>query len=56
MSPEALHNCPVSFKGDIYALGLILHFMMAKQLPDFYKHVKKGNYELVPETYSREIV
>ena len=38
--PEVLYDSePVSFKGDMYQLGIILHFLMAKKTPDYLKFV-----------------
>ncbi len=40
MAPEIFEKAAVPFKGDIYSLGLILHFMMAKDLPSIKHNVK----------------
>lgn len=34
MAPEALKYEIVPFKSDIYSLGIILHFLITKTLPD----------------------
>ncbi len=38
----------------MYSLGLILHFMLVKDLPDYYDNLKTGNFK-VPKHYSKEI-
>ncbi len=38
----------------MYSLGLILHFMMAKTLPDFVDNVETGIFKL-PSHYSKEL-
>ena len=35
MAPEAKLGIPVPFKSEIYQLGMILHFMLAKTLPHY---------------------
>ena len=39
MAPEVLFRKPVPFKSDMYSLGLTLHFMLTKELPDFRDNV-----------------
>lgn len=34
MAPEALKWEPVPFKSDMYSLGVILHMLITKTLPD----------------------
>ncbi len=48
MAPEVKMNQRVPFKSDMYSLGLILHFMMAKSLP-------KDQKINIPKQYSQEI-
>ncbi len=54
-APEVLLRDPAPFKSDIYSLGLILHFMMAKDLPNYVNNVKTGNFK-IPSVYSKNIV
>lgn len=55
-APEVLLRYPVEFKGDIYSLGLILHFMLAKgELPNYKYNIKAGNFK-IPKTYSLDII
>ncbi len=49
-APELWKKMPVQFKSDMYSLGLVLYFMMAKKLPH-YSEVKSGELR-VPEEYS----
>ncbi len=46
---------PAQYKSDVYALGLILHFMMAKTLPDIDDHVEIGEFTLIPDHYSSHL-
>ncbi len=39
----------------MYSLGLILHLMMAKDLPNYTDNVKTGIFK-IPEHYSKNIV
>ncbi len=55
MAPEVFERAAVPYKGDIYALGLILHYMMAKDLPSIKHHVKTGNFN-IPSIYSEDII
>lgn len=56
MSPETHKGHPYPFKSDMYSLGIILHFMLTKTFPDYYSHIKTGNYAAVSERYSKDIV
>ncbi len=52
-APELWRKKPAKFKSDMYSLGLILYFMMAKTLPDF-DEVEIGIFKL-PWHYSKEL-
>ena len=54
MALEALLGLPVAFKGDIYSLGLILHFILTKKLANYIVNVKHFMYE-IPSEYSQDI-
>ncbi len=54
-APEQLKFKPAQYKSDMYSLGLILHFMMAKTLPDYDDHVETGKFEYIPAQYSKEL-
>ncbi len=55
MAPEALNRKPSPFKSDIYSLGLILHYMLARNFPDLKDNVKTGIFS-IPTEYSDDIV
>ena len=44
MAPESKNNNHVPYKSDMFSLGLILHKMMKKQLPDNYRNIKTGTF------------
>ncbi len=48
MAPEVWKNKPVKFQSDIYSLGLILHFMVTKSVPDYTKNIKTGIFDFDP--------
>ncbi len=45
---------PVPFKSEFYSLGLILHFLLTKQLPNR-DCIKSGVFE-IPDIYTRDVV
>ncbi len=55
LPPEVYAGEAVPFKGDVYCLGLILHYMMAKDLPTLNRHVKPGTFD-IPKIYSDDII
>ncbi len=50
-APEVIERDPRPFKSDMFSLGLILHFMMAKTLPKLRKNVMTGIFK-IPSVYS----
>ena len=40
---------------DMYSLGLILHFMLMKDLPDFFNNVEKEKFDIDLKSYSQAI-
>lgn len=52
MAPEVFRRKPVPFKGDMYSLGLILHFMLTKDLPDYDDNVKAEKFNIDLSLYS----
>lgn len=46
MAPEVLMGSRVIYKSDIFSLGMILHFMLTKTLPDFVDNVKLGKFNI----------
>ena len=55
MAPEALHGKRIPFKSDIYSLGIILHFMIVKEVPDYYEKVVPAKFNL-PIVYSQDLL
>lgn len=45
-APEIWKKKPVQFKSDMYSLGLILHFMMTKTMPDFDDNIETGKFSI----------
>lgn len=50
MAPEVKKGNPIPFKSDIYSLGLVLYFMLTKDLPQYNEQLK------IPTKYSQEIL
>ncbi len=55
MAPEARIDLAKPFTGDIFSLGMILHFMMTKKLPSLSENVRTDKYN-IPSVYSKDIV
>lgn len=62
LAPELVENKPYSFKGDIWALGVIVYEMCCKcppfdadSLPSLALKIVRGQYNPIPSTYSREL-
>ena len=49
MAPEARKGKPVPFISDMYSIGIILHYMMAKEEPSFTEDSVTLN---IPKQYS----
>lgn len=62
MSPEICRGEPYGKKSDIWSLGCVLYEMMmlrrpfeAPSLPDMFTRICRGNYDMIPDTFSREL-
>ena len=51
MAPEAKFNEPQDFISDMYSLGLILHFMLSKELPK-YLNSEREKFDIDMNLYS----
>ncbi len=50
-APEILmHERPIPYKSDMYSLGLILVYMLTKEIPDL-SDIESGDFN-IPEEYS----
>ncbi len=56
MAPEAQKRRPVPFKSDMYSLGIILHLMLTKKLPDYIDNIRSGIFNVSTDHYSTNIV
>ncbi len=56
LPPEAKEHRdePVPFKSDMYALGVIFHFLLTKRRP-YYFEIEDGIYE-IPDLYTKDFV
>lgn len=62
LSPEIVQNQPYSFKSDIWSLGVLLYEMVALKmpfdatsLPMLSMRIIKGNFNPIPQGFSREL-
>jgi NIMA (never in mitosis gene a)-related kinase 1/4/5 len=62
LSPEIVQNKPYSFKSDIWSLGILLYEMTclkmpfdATSLPLLYVKIIRGNFNPVPNLFSKEL-
>ena len=62
LSPEIVQNIPYSFKSDIWSLGVLLYEVSvlkmpfeATNLPVLSLKIVKGNYNPIPNFFSKEL-
>ena len=53
-APEAQRNKPYPFVSDIFSLGLILHILLTKTIPDFDDNIEPENFDI--PGYSQDII